>query len=547
MQTLRSFTDTRSRALWLAVGLALLAALAYVLIAAGLLAVGDLRLAEEGGAIVNVAAASYLIGGLLILSRRRWLWAVGAVVNALVILFFFQLYLERPAVLLSPGGVISKAAQVLLEGALLCLIFVEARADAPPRWLRRAGRVLLCLAALLVPGVTLLVVAILPLGTAVPAWLWAPLALACLALLIYLVRDRWSARAVTAALAGSVIISLLAITASQALAATPRIRDAQGQPLAGSIATLEKVNLNGSEQWITIRGHDVNKPVLLYLGMGGPGGGSFATRGLFQGLEDDFVVVAWDEPGTGKSYDALPMKALTTERFIADAHALTQMLRARFHQEKIYLYGVSWTSILGIWLVQRYPDLYHAYVGNGQMVNTTENDSMGYALALDYLAKRGDTDQLNRLLRNGPPPYDGPDMLGKYVGFIDVLNDYMSAPRYAVVVPIVPLFAPEYGLVDKVNHTRGLIESFQVVYPQLRDLDFVTQAPALQVPIYFLAGRHDVNAMTSLVERYYGVLEAPHKELIWLEAGHGLNADNLGQFEDIMVNTVLAQTYPQQP
>jgi len=130
----------------------------------------------------------------------------------------------------------------------------------------------------------------------------------------------------------------------------------------------------------------------------------------------------------------------------------------------------------------------------------------------------------------------------KYLAFLDILNDYMHSPRYALVVPIVPLFAPEYGLVDKVNHTRGLIESFNIVYPQLRDLDFMTQAPKLEVPVYIFTGRDDVNAMASLVERYYNVLQAPHKQLIWLEGGHGLNDSNLGQFTDVMVNTVLAET-----
>ncbi len=46
---------------------------------------------------------------------------------------------------------------------------------------------------------------------------------------------------------------------------------------------------------------------------------------------------------------AILMRVLP-ERFISDAYALTQMLRARFHQDKIYVYGVSWTSILGVWL-----------------------------------------------------------------------------------------------------------------------------------------------------------------------------------------------------
>lgn len=86
------------------------------------------------------------------------------------------------------------------------------------------------------------------------------------------------------------------------------------------------------------------------LGYGGPDGGGFATRSLFESLEEKFVVVAWDEPGTGKSYNAMPITDLTPQRFVEDAHALTLMLRERFNQDKIYVYGVSWTSILGIWL-----------------------------------------------------------------------------------------------------------------------------------------------------------------------------------------------------
>ena len=418
---------------------------------------------------------------------------------------------------------------------------VTTTTDRPERKLARTvGKILAFLAALLLG----LPVLLLPLTTAVPAWVWIPLALAAIVLMVLLFRLQPAMRGIATGLAGMLLVAVLAVVASQVFAATPPITGADGKPLPGSIASLEKVTLNGSQQWITIRGQDLSKPVLLHLGMGGPGGGGFATRSLFEPLEKDFVVVSWDEPGTGKSFHAVPTSELTTQRFIDDAHALTLYLQERFHQEKIYVYGVSWTSILGIWLVQQYPELYHAYIGNGQMVNTTQNDVMGYELALDYLAEVGNAAALEKLRRNGPPPYAGEGMLGKYVAFLDVLNEYMGAPRYTVIVPVIPFIAPEYGLVDKINHTRGLITSFQVVYPQLRDLEFRTQAASLEVPVYIFAGRDDVNAMSSLVEDYVNRLQAPHKELIWLQGGHGLGAENIDQFTDVMVNTVLPQTYP---
>ncbi len=409
---------------------------------------------------------------------------------------------------------------------------------------RRLSIILGRLLVLLVSIVLCLPVVLLPLTTSVSIWMWILLAIADVALLLLQFRFSLVSKGKLGIVAGIIAVSLIAVTASQFFASTPPIRDTNGQPIPGSIASLEKVNLNGTEQWITIRGQDLRKPILLHLGMGGPGGGGFATRSLFEPLEKDFVVVSWDEPGTGKSYNAVPISTLTTQRFVEDAHALTLYLRERFHQDKIYIYGVSWTSILGVWLVQQYPDLYYAYIGNGQMVNTTENDVMGYEFAIDYLTKKGDSKTVETLRRNGPPPYTDKDMLSKYVAYLDILNDYMDSPRYTVIVPVIPFIAPEYGYVDKINHTRGLIESFQMVYPQLKDLDFTTQAPKLDVPVYIFAGREDVNAMSSIVERYYNILEAPHKELIWLNGGHGLGAENLDQFVDVMVNKVLPETYP---
>ena len=389
-----------------------------------------------------------------------------------------------------------------------------------------------------------LVVILLPLTTSVPAWIWIPLTIANLVLVAMQFRIAPAWRGMAIGLSGMVIVSLIATAASQVFAATPPIVDENGKPVPGSIATLEKVNLNGTEQWLTIRGQDVTRPILLNLGMGGPGGGGFATRSLFEPLEKDFVVVAWDEPGTGKSYHALPISTLTPQRFVDDAHALTMYLRERFHQEKIYVYGTSWTSILGIWLVQEYPELFYAYIGNAQMINTTENDILGYELALDYLEQKGDTQTLETLRKNGPPPYTGENVTGRYVAYLDVLQEYMGMPRFTVVVPIVPFMASEYGYVDKINHTRGLIESFDILYPQLKELDFADQAPRLEVPVYLFVGRKDVNAMYTLVEDYYNLLVAPHKKLTWLEGGHGLDGSNLNQFVDVLVNQVLAETQP---
>ncbi len=81
------------------------------------------------------------------------------------------------------------------------------------------------------------------------------LALADLGLVAALFRFERTWKVISAAFAGFVVVALLAIWLSQATASTPPITDANGNPIPGSIASLEKVTLGGSEQWITVRGY----------------------------------------------------------------------------------------------------------------------------------------------------------------------------------------------------------------------------------------------------------------------------------------------------
>lgn len=331
-------------------------------------------------------------------------------------------------------------------------------------------------------------------------------------------------------LIGMVLINSIVVITSQFFATTPPIQGSNGKPLPRSVAVMEKVSVNGREQWITIRGKDTSKPVLLYLGIGGPGAGGFpATFTSLSSLEDDFVVVNWDQPGTGKSYDAVDITTINTQLFVDDAAAITNLMRKRFHQDKVYVFGLSWGTILGIKLIQQHPELYHAYVGNGQMVNTVENDRFGYNLAIKIATDTGDVELVNALKQNGAPPYNGEGMALKYALYNNVLFEYMNSPRLELVLLLVPQFAKEYGFIDRINFGRGLYESFTVLYPQLTDLDFTKQAAKLKVPIYFLVGKNDVNAVASIVEEYYSKLDAPKKEIIWSQAGHGATADEIEQ------------------
>lgn len=119
-------------------------------------------------------------------------------------------------------------------------------------------------------------------------------------------------------------------------------------------------------------------PILLFLA-GGPGGTQMAaTRYELAELEKHFVVVNWDQPGSGKSYHCMKRNAITTQTYIEDGVALTEYLREEFGQEQIYLMGESWGSALGIFLINERPEYYAGFIGTGQMVDFAETEKIDY-------------------------------------------------------------------------------------------------------------------------------------------------------------------------
>ncbi|HHY78029.1 MAG TPA: alpha/beta hydrolase [Clostridiales bacterium] len=322
----------------------------------------------------------------------------------------------------------------------------------------------------------------------------------------------------------TIILNAALITLSQLTASTPRIVDENGNTPKNSIAELIELELNGRKQWISLRGWNKNAPVLLFLA-GGPGGTQMAAvRHELAELEKHFVVVNWDQPGSGKSYYAEKTKNITAQTYIQDGHALTEYLKERFSQKKIYLVGESWGSALGIFLAHKYPESYHAFIGTGQMIDFAETERMDYAKAMEIAQSKGDIALIKRLIANGEPPYYGNDVTWKSAVYLNYLSAYMANnpkihnPGYNTFRDIG---SSEYGLLDKINFFRGIINTYNHVYQQLYTIDMRTDYTKLDVPVYFFLGRYDVNAPTVLVEEYVQVLDAPDKKIVWFEhSGH---------------------------
>jgi pimeloyl-ACP methyl ester carboxylesterase len=358
-------------------------------------------------------------------------------------------------------------------------------------------------------------------------------------------RGRWLATAV-------LTFFLLALVIFIVLPAnTPPILGTDGEPVVGSIAELTTVPIGGHEQALMLRGYDTDKPILLYLS-GGPGQSSLPwPRVLFEELTRDFILVAWDQPGTGKSYAALnPASNMTPERVVADTIEVTNYLRQRFDEEKIYLLGESWGTTLAVLAAQQRPDLYHAIIGSGQMVSQRETDRRLYVDVLAYAARTGNEALAAQMKAYGEPPYQDLTAYTFVMGYYEALyKPYTLPPAYVekgTQARLGPwnVLGSEYNLVEKVNVLRGFIDTASILYPQLQEIDFRRDVPQLETAVYILDGAAELDARRDLALEWYELLEAPIKRIYTFEnAAHAVAFEQFEAFQQMMIETVLPETY----
>jgi pimeloyl-ACP methyl ester carboxylesterase len=319
---------------------------------------------------------------------------------------------------------------------------------------------------------------------------------------------------------------------------------ARTSPISGehAIAAIERVELGGFQQTILLRGHDVRKPLLLYL-HGGPGGGHLPLAPFYSGeLERHFVVVHWDQRGAGASCEGVDPATLSLEQIVADTLELAEHLKARFGQPLVLL-GHSWGSLVGVLAVQRRPDLFSAYVGVGQLVNLRRNEELSYRWVLEEAKRRGDAEALAALEAIGPPPYASHDELGVQRRYLMRWGGSIHDFAHARAALPAFLFGREYTLATRLRFMGCFGQSMDRIWDAIQDIDLRVEVPRLELPVVLLVGREDYNTPSELTAEWAKQLQAPHLEVLWFDGvGHVLPLENREAFERALIERVLPLT-----
>lgn len=306
-----------------------------------------------------------------------------------------------------------------------------------------------------------------------------------------------------------------------------------------------KVPLGGVNQWVYAREQNRANPIILFV-HGGPASPSAPVAWAWQrSFEEYFTVVNYDQRLSGKSFTESDSetirKDLKIERYVDDAVQLAEHLVKRYAKNKIILVGHSWGTIIGVRAALKRPDLFYAYVGIGQVVNTVDNERLSYQYAVDQAAKSGNEAAVKELKSIYPYPGNAPltreriIIARKWAQFYGGLSAYRSESKYYFYAP---LLSPEYDAADVEAIDQGNQASLGRLLPEFLTVDF-KKIKTFPIPIFMLLGRHDYTTPSKPTADWLQSLKAPVKKSVWFEnSAHLLMLEEPGKTLLTLVESV---------
>ncbi len=311
--------------------------------------------------------------------------------------------------------------------------------------------------------------------------------------------------------------------------------------------------INGIEHWVTIKGEST-KPVILFI-HGGPGSPiSPYADNMYKDWEKDFVLVQWDQRGTGKTFGRIAPEELTPEFLKLNPLSLDQMredgielskhLLAHLKKQKLILFGTSFGSALAVKMATTNPELFHAYIGHSQIVNPTI-DAAFYDKLYNMANVKNDAEALKILDALGKPPYQSAKKVGQLFRVIKKYEKEKSRPAPSNWFVVASGYdnpkdekdrenGDDYSFVNYTGDAKLEVKSMS------ETIDLLKDNAVFKIPVYLIQGEQDILTSKEKSRNYFDALKAPEKKYYLLpETAHGFNESVLAKQYEICMSLSL--------
>ncbi|MBQ8188461.1 MAG: alpha/beta hydrolase [Lachnospiraceae bacterium] len=286
------------------------------------------------------------------------------------------------------------------------------------------------------------------------------------------------------------------------------------------ISQIYTFTLGNMTQKVLIEGKSKELPIVINL-HGGPGNPipfSVGCRGLFPDFTEKFIMVYWDQLGSGIN-DYKLKDEFTVDSFVTMTADLIGEVKRLFPDNKVILFGMSWGSVLALKVLKKLQDRcadesadvhVDAVVVWGQVLkNLFLNEEVYTSLEKAGLSEK----KMQRIRAVTPDNFTDKDMqflsgaIRKYTdGNTNKKGE--QAPLGPIIVGL--LKSPDYKFKDfKAIMINGTATSTKL-WPELLKIDLTEELNAVTVPYHILQGDTDIITSTRELVKVVDAMDNPN-------------------------------------
>lgn len=274
------------------------------------------------------------------------------------------------------------------------------------------------------------------------------------------------------------------------------------------ISLVESINLGGYEQKIAIEGKSKDLPIVLCL-HGGPGSPipfSVGCRGLFPQFTDKFIMVYWDQLGCGINNRPIG-DDFTIDSFVRMTIDLIKYLRERFPNNKLYLFAMSWGSILSVRSAVKVPNLIDGVIVSGQVLTSPMlSDDAFDTIRLSNAPQKAKDFATNLQQNKNNLSLSDMMKLSKIIRkYTDGYNNHNAKPAPTGNIIKGLLTSPDYKFKDFIAVMKNGYSKNQSLLREMSNTDLSETFKAISVPYKVFQGNTDIVTSTKEITAFIDV------------------------------------------
>ena len=303
------------------------------------------------------------------------------------------------------------------------------------------------------------------------------------------------------------------------------------------------IPIGGQEQYLLIRGRNVDNPVMIWL-HGGPSSPDAMVNYVFQNeLIEEYTIINWEQRGCGRTYFYNKKtdpnnETVTFEQAQSDLEEIVTYACERFNTDKVIIVGHSYGTMLGSRYVLNHPEKVSAYIGVGQLV-TMKSEFYSYEDALAKAIAAGDD---TSAMETAYKKFLAEQTLINMMDLRKVVNKYHVAKKEANTIWL-SLVSPYMGVDDVRWFLLQLGDFGEYIKLNAGLMDYMMATDVrdygleYDVPVGFISGSDDWTTPVKYSEDYCNSISAPQKKFALIEGcGHAPQYGEPKEFSRVLHN-----------